>query len=37
MRASGGYQGAGALSGIAHIEGTGRSVAEILGSADAPI
>jgi uncharacterized protein involved in outer membrane biogenesis len=32
MRASRSYQGAGALSGFARIEGTGRSVAEILGS-----
>jgi len=29
-----GQQGAGALNGAAHLEGTGRSVAEILGAAD---
>ncbi len=30
MEASGGYQGEGVLSGAARLEGTGRSVAEIL-------
>jgi AsmA family protein len=34
MRATRSYQGAGALSGIARVEGTGRSLAEILGSGD---
>ena len=34
MRASRSYQGAGALSGTARIEGNGRSVAAILGSGD---
>jgi uncharacterized protein involved in outer membrane biogenesis len=34
MHASGGYQGAGVLNGTARLEGTGRSVAEILGGAD---
>jgi hypothetical protein len=34
MEASGGYQGEGALNGTARLEGTGRSVAGILGRAD---
>src|SRR5690348_9206349 len=34
MRATRRYQGTGALSGVARLEGNGRSVAEILGSAD---
>jgi hypothetical protein len=34
MHASGGYQGAGVLNGTARLEGTGRSVAGILGGAD---
>jgi uncharacterized protein involved in outer membrane biogenesis len=34
MQASGGYQGEGALNGTARLEGTGRSVADILGGAD---
>jgi uncharacterized protein involved in outer membrane biogenesis len=34
MQATGTYQGAGALSGTARVEGTGRSVADILGHAD---
>jgi len=31
---SGGYRGNGALNGFAHMEGTGHSIAEILGGAD---
>ena len=34
MHASGGHRGEGALNGTARLEGTGRSVAEILGGAD---
>jgi hypothetical protein len=34
MQASGGYRGEGALNGTARLEGTGRSVAGILGGAD---
>jgi uncharacterized protein involved in outer membrane biogenesis len=34
MQATGTYQGAGALSGTARVEGTGRSVADILGQGD---
>src|SRR3712207_7011896 len=34
MEASGGHQGEGALNGTARLEGSGRSVAEILGGAD---
>jgi len=34
MRATGGYQGGGVLSGTARVEGTGRSIAEILGRGD---
>jgi len=34
MRASGRFRGAGALNGTAHLEGVGRSIAEILGNAD---
>jgi uncharacterized protein involved in outer membrane biogenesis len=34
LRASGGYQGNGALNGTVHVDGTGRSIAEILASAD---
>src|SRR3712207_9412880 len=34
MEASGGHQGEGALNGTARLEGTGRSVAGILGGAD---
>jgi uncharacterized protein involved in outer membrane biogenesis len=34
MRATGRYQGAGLLSGTARVEGTGRSIAEILGRGD---
>ena len=34
MQASGGYKGEGALSGTARVEGTGRSVADILGRGD---
>lgn len=34
MRASGGYQGSGALSGTMDVEGSGRSIAEILAGAD---
>ena len=37
MHASGGHQGAGALNGTARLEGTGRSVAEILGGADGAV
>jgi uncharacterized protein involved in outer membrane biogenesis len=34
MQASGSYQGTGELNGTARVEGTGHSVAEILGNAD---
>ena len=34
MQATGGHHGAGALNGTARLEGSGRSVAEILGGAD---
>jgi AsmA family protein len=34
MRATGTYKGAGALSGTARVEGTGRSIADILGHGD---
>ena len=37
MHASGGHHGAGALNGTARLEGSGRSVAEILGGADGAV